>query len=151
MSVVTIARMIKLEKKKDLSLPLVFIEYLKSEDREKGWAIMILDSSTQIVRIIPTKSPCVIRVSIDYIKTKTLCDIPQEQGIIFMRNSIKTLYSSAICYAESHKTPCRPIEHYIDLSDLSISNDQLKSELLAIHGIVNVKITNLDVNNGDFG
>ena len=156
----TMARMIKLKRDGPniIVLPTEFIKSLTKKSpipyypslqpervwdvEDPKWALLILTSVTKIVRFIPAKSPTIIKVTINYLKSN---DFLQELGIVFMRNKIKTLYSTGYCFACD--PPCSPMEGYIDLSDLSISTDQLKSELLALTNIVNVEITNLDVNN----
>ena len=144
---VTIAQMIKLKKSNPIFLSTEFIENLKPKETAKVWAVMILAPSTKIIRIIPTKSPMVIKVLVEYSKSEP--DLLQELGVVFMRNKLKTIYSTGICMM--HDPPCKPYEVYIDSGDIPISKDQLNSELLAMTNVTNVEITNVDVNNGDFG
>jgi hypothetical protein len=145
---VTIARMTKIKKKNNpIIIPMDFIEYFKPEDEEKRWAVMILHPATKIIRIIHTKSPVVIKISIKW--TQIDPDTFQELGAVFIRNKIKTIQSSGFC-VEDLSLPCpdeRPCpypyteEVYIDSSNLLISNDQLRSELLTITNVTNVELT----------
>jgi hypothetical protein len=142
---VTIARMIKLKKNNSsaIVLPTDFIENLQPEDPEKRWAVIIFAPATKTIRTIPTKSPTVIKVSIEWSKTEP--DTFQELGEIFMRHKIKTLYSTGICFYESPcpygRTSLCPYVGFIDASDLHISEDQLRSEFLAMTNVTNVKLT----------
>jgi hypothetical protein len=138
MSVVTIARMIKLEKNKDLSLPMDFIENLKFRDMEKRWAVMIFELKMGLVRIIPTKSPSVIKVLVEYNQSEL--NATQELGEVFMRNKIKTIYSGGPCRC-GVIPPHRGYEGYIESYKLSVSQDQLRSELLAMTNVTKVEIT----------
>lgn len=138
----TIAQMIKLEPKPEpFLLSGDFLETLRPQNAEESSAVMILAPSTKIIRIIPTKSSMVKKLVIEYYTRKR--DFLQELGIVFRRNNIKILYGTGIC---AHDPPCNdimPLEWYIDSNDLLISEDQLKSELLAIPSIVTVEITNV--------
>ncbi|MFW9906138.1 MAG: hypothetical protein ACFFFH_17595 [Candidatus Thorarchaeota archaeon] len=143
MPAVTIAQLIKLEQKPEpLFLSGDFLETFRPDNAEKSSAVMILTPSTKIIRIIPTKSSMVKKLVIEYYTRKR--DFLQEIGIVFMRSNIKTLYSTGICF---HDPPCGPFETYIDSDDLQISEDQLKSELLAMPSIVTVEITNVNSEN----
>lgn len=146
MPAVTIAQMIRLEPKPEpLFLSDEFLETLRPKNVEESSAVMILAPSTKTIRIIPTKSSMVKKLVIEYYTRKR--DFLQEIGIVFMRNKIKTLYSTGICF---HDPPCNdimPFEGYIDSNDLLISEDQLKSELLAIPSIATVEITNVNSEN----
>jgi len=140
---VTIARMIKLNKKKPILIPPEFVENLKPEDSETRWAVIILAPScgSWTIRTIPTTSPTVIKVSIEWsqFEPETL----QELGEVFMRNNIKTLYSTGICF--HHEPPC-PYEGYMNSdfdSDLTISQEQLKDELAEIKGAHEVEIISI--------
>ncbi|UCG02696.1 MAG: hypothetical protein JSW11_01640 [Candidatus Heimdallarchaeota archaeon] len=136
---ITIAQMIKLEPKPEpLFLSGDFLETLRPPNAEKSSAVMILAHSTKIIRIIPTKSPKVLKVKIEFYNGTLFL---RELGIVLNRNNIKTLYSTTICF---HDPPCGPYETYIDSGDLQISEDQLKSELLTIPSIGNVEVTDVD-------
>ena len=143
---VTVAQMIKLEQKPEpFFLSGNFLETFRPKNAEKYSAVMILAPSTKIIRIIPTKSSMVKKLVIEYYTRKR--GFLQELGIVFGRNNIKTLYSTGICI---HDPPCNdimPFEGYIDSNDLPISEDQLKSELLAMPSIVTVEIINVNSEN----
>jgi len=148
----TIARVIKLNKKVPILIPTEFIEILKPDEMRKftrlkklkRWAVMILTPTcgSWITRTIPTKSPMVIKVSIEWsqIEPETF----QEFGEVFMRNKIKTLYSTSLCMCG--RIPPHPYEGYIDCdfdSDLMISQEQLKDELAEIKGAHKVEIISI--------
>ena len=143
---VTIAHMIKLEPKPEpFFLSGDFLETFRPKNAEESSAVMILAPSTKIIRIIPTKSSMVKKLVIEYYTRKR--GFLQEIGIVFGRNNIKTLYSTGIC---THDPPCNDImqfEGYIDSNDLPISEDQVKSELLAMPSIVTAEITNVNSEN----
>ncbi|MFX0181457.1 MAG: hypothetical protein ACFE95_00135 [Candidatus Hodarchaeota archaeon] len=144
---VTIARMIKLKRKKQPTcIPPEFFENFKPEDTKKRWAIMILAPATKIIRIIPTKSSKVLKLKIEYSNTDFLAEL----GEYFIKNSIKMIYSTGICPRMDVSqcpygmwTPC-PFYMYVDSFDLPISEDQLKSELCAKSSINNVEIAEVD-------
>ncbi|GAG53464.1 unnamed protein product, partial [marine sediment metagenome] len=66
-------------------------------------------------------------------------DFLQELGVVFMRSKIKTLYSTGLCFTQDSCT----YEGYLDSSDLTISQEQLKDELSEIKGVSKVDITTL--------
>ena len=138
---VTIAQMIKLKKSNPIFLSTEFIENLKPKETAKVWAVMILAPSTKIIRIIPTKSPMVKKVLVEYSQSDP--DMLQELGVVFMRNKLKTIYNTGICMM--HDPPCKPYEGYIESCDLKISDYQLKQELLKIKYVRNVEITKLTI------
>ncbi len=141
--VVTIARMIKLEKNKVLFIPMDFIKNLKSRDMEKRLAVMIFDLKVGLVRIIPTKSPSIIKVLIEYSQIES--NALQELGEVFLRNKIKTIYSGGPCLC-GITPPHRGFEGYVESSELSIPENQLRSELLAMTNVTNVEITKISSN-----
>jgi len=137
MSAGTIAKMIQLQESKPISLPADFLETLRPKDVEESSAVMILAPSTKIIRIIPTKSPEVVKVAIEIGELSP--DFLQELGVVFMRSKIKTLYSTGLCFTQDSCT----YEGYLDSSDLTISRDQLQDELKEIKGVSKVDITTL--------
>jgi hypothetical protein len=130
--------MIRLEKNKDHSLPLEFINNLKSEDEEKKWAIMIFTKTSKVLRIIPTRVPSVIKVFVKYSRSEP--NSIQEIGEVFMKNKITTVYSEGPCMC-GVIPPHRGYEGYIESYKLSVPEDQLRSELLAMTNVINVEIT----------
>jgi hypothetical protein len=135
-SAITIARMIKLKKNPStIVLPTEFIENLKSEDKEKRWAVMIFEPLTKIIRTIPTKSSTVIKLYIELIEDLTPKFL-EELGEILEKYDINTLYSYWVCSCPEH-----PYVVYVDSTDSASSNDRLKSELIALPTVANVKMT----------
>ena len=137
MSTVTIAKMIQLEKSKTITLPADFLETIRPKDVDESSAVMILAPSTKIIRIIPTKSNEVVKVAIEIGELSP--DFLQELGVVFMRNKIKTLYSTGLCFTQESCT----YEGYLDSSDLNITQDRLQEELSEIKGVSKVEITTL--------
>ncbi|MFX0050258.1 MAG: hypothetical protein ACFE8U_03100 [Candidatus Hermodarchaeota archaeon] len=135
--VATIARMIKFKKKSPgaIVLPADFIENLEPKDAEKKWALTIFAPKANIIWTIPTKSQTVIKVSIEW--SQIVPNTPQELGEVFMRNNIKILYSTGLCFQESSY----PYIGFIDSCDLLISEDQLRTEILALTNVTNVKLS----------
>ncbi|MFX0209682.1 MAG: hypothetical protein ACFFDT_27120, partial [Candidatus Hodarchaeota archaeon] len=85
----------------------------------------------------PTTSPEVVKVAIEIGELSP--DFLQELGVVFMRSKIKTLYSTGLCFTQDSCT----YEGYLDSSDLTISQEQLKDELAEIKGVSKVDITTL--------
>ena len=137
MSAVTIAKMIQIQESKPISLPADFLETIRPKDVEESSAVMILAPSTKIIRIIPTKSPEVIKLTIEISELSP--DFLQELGVIFMRGKIRTLYSTGLCFTEDSCT----YEAYLDSSDLIISQEQLRDELTEIKSVSKVDITTI--------
>ena len=137
MSAVTIAKMIQIQESKPISLPADFLDTIRPKDVEESNAVMILAPSTKIIRIIPTKSPEVVKVAIEISELSP--DFLQELGVVFMRSKIKTLYSTGLCFTQDSCT----YEGYIDSSDLTISQEQLRDELAKIKGVSKVEFTTL--------
>ncbi|MHA1989490.1 MAG: hypothetical protein ACW981_05260, partial [Candidatus Hodarchaeales archaeon] len=103
-------------------------------------AVMILAPSTKIIRIIPSKSDKVIKVSIEIGELSP--DFLQELGVVFMRSKIKTLYSTGLCFTQE---TCL-YEGYVDKSDLKeVTEDNLKTELQNIKGVSSVVLEELSI------
>ena len=148
---VTIAQMIKLRQKPE---PLflsgdffeTLLETLRPQKAEESSAVMILcggwPTPTNIIRIIPTKCPKVLKLKIEFSKKFwDRGDFLKGIGNFYMRNNLKSIYSTGPCLCD---LPCIPYEAYIDSDDLQISEEQLKSELLTIPSIGNVEVTDVD-------
>ena len=134
---VTIARMISLEESSPIELPMDFLETLKPKDGSST-AVMILAPSTKIIRIIPSKSDTVVKVSIEIGELSP--DFLQELGVVFMRSKIKTLYSTGLCFTQE---TCL-YEGYIDKSDfVEITEEDLRTELSNIKGVSKVTLESL--------
>ena len=147
----TLARMIKLKKNDPCAivLPNEFIESYGFQNKGIKWAVMILSPHTLTVRIIAVKGSTIVKVTVDYIKKDVYETIHELEGI-FIRNNMKTIYTSGFCISEAHKTPCHPFEAYFDPCDSPFDKDQLKSEMSEKPGVVNVEIANIDIKNGAF-
>ena len=135
-SSVTIAKMVSLEENKPISLPADFLETLRPKNNGSH-AVMILAPSTKIIRIIPAKSNSVVKVAIEIGELSP--DFLQELGVVFMRSKIKTLYSTGLCFTQETCV----YEGYIDSSDITLPEDQLKAELQGIKGVSQVEINTL--------
>ena len=135
MSAVTIAKMIQLQESKTISLPADFFE--KIRPKEESSAVMILAPSTKIIRIIPSKSPEVVKLTIEI--SELTPDFLQELGVVFMRGKIRTLYSTGLCFTQDSCT----YEAYLDSSDLTISQEQLRDELTEIKGVSKAEFTTI--------
>jgi len=131
--------MISLTEDSPISLPADFLETLRPKDGSSS-AVMILAPSTKIIRIIPSKSAVVIKVSIEIGELSP--DFLQELGVVFMRSKIKTLYSTGLCFTQD---TCL-YEGYIDRIDLKeITEDNLKNELSSIKGVSKVDLSELEI------
>ncbi len=137
MSVVTIAKMIQIQESKPISLPADFLDILRPKDVEESSAVMILAPSTKIIRIIPTKSPEVVKIAIEIGELSP--DFLQGLGVVFMRGKIKTLYSTGLCFTQDSCT----YEAYLDSSELTISQEQLRNELTEIKSVAKVEFTTI--------
>ncbi|MFB0544636.1 MAG: hypothetical protein ACETVN_02885 [Asgard group archaeon] len=130
---ITSAKIIELQAGKKIELPPDFIEALSTEEAEH--ALAIFSPSSRMIRIIPTKSEEVYKVSIEI--GELTPDFLQKMGSIFMKHRLKTAYSTGICY---HADIC-VYEGYIAGSELkNISIDILKEELGDIEGVTNVTV-----------
>lgn len=139
---VSMAHMIKTKKDNPIFIPSKFVEKLKIEGKEEEWAVMICTSpcTTKTIRIISTKSPKVLQLHFSKIKFSA-GEFLENIGSIFKRNNLKSIYSTGLCFCDP---PCG-WECYIDFSELLLTKEQLKSELLAVPSIGNVEITNVDL------
>ncbi|MFX1538544.1 MAG: hypothetical protein ACFFDI_30500 [Promethearchaeota archaeon] len=135
---VTIARMVSLESEKPIQLPADFLETLRPKDDSTTSAVMILAPSTKIIRIIPTKSGKVLKVAIEIGELSP--DFLQELGVVFMRRKIKTLYSTGLCFTQDTCV----YEGYIDTTDITFPESELKSDLEGIKGVSKVDIIMLE-------
>ncbi len=135
MSAVTIAKIIQLQESKPISFPADFLEAIRP--KEESNAVMILAPSTKIIRIIPTKSPEIVKLTIEISELSP--DFLQELGVVFMRGKIRTLYSTGLCFTQDSCT----YEAYLDSSDLTISQEQLRDELTEIKGVSKVEFTTI--------
>ncbi len=135
---VTIAKVTKLEADQPIELPEEFLAALKPDG--KNFAVMILAPNTRIIRIIPTETNEVCKVSINIGKLSP--DFLRKMGSIFIRLGIKTLYSTGLCFTQSSCV----YEGYIDSEELvDVTIDKIKEELERIEGVSSVIVETLTV------
>jgi len=135
---VTIAKMIQLHEPFDL-LGKYSVALPTKDNVYDGvkYALMILNPSTKTIRIIPARSPEVLKTTI--VIGVLSPDFLQEFGFILISNKTKTLYSTGLCFTQDRCT----YEVYIDRSDLRISQEQLSNKLTKIEGVSKVCIESL--------
>lgn len=138
---VTIAKMINWKKPESIHLPPAFIEKLVQESDEK-WAVVILHSETGTIRVIPTPSPKVVKLTI-------LGPSSHNGAQCFLEPLKVTLHRIKVQSLYGFCRYCRPhintrfrcmYEGYLNFTDLDISQDQFKTELMKITGIKTVDI-----------
>jgi hypothetical protein len=129
---VTIAKMIQLYEPEPIFLPSEFLDSI-STTSDGEYAIMILVPSSKILQIIPTKNPEVIKLTIEISDLSP--DFLQRLAMIFMKNKVKTHYSSGLCFTQDN---CF-YEGYFDLSVLAIPQEQLRDEIKVLKGVNKVK------------
>lgn len=135
---VTLAQMTVIDEAAPIKLPDRFIEALKPEGRSH--AIIILAPNTRIIRIIPTNSPKVAKITINIGKLSP--DFLRQMGSIFIRLGIKTLYSTGLCFTQE---TCL-YEGYFDSIELeNVSAETIKEEFMNIPGVSIVTIDMLEV------
>ncbi|MFQ5981372.1 MAG: hypothetical protein ACE5OZ_24790 [Candidatus Heimdallarchaeota archaeon] len=130
---VTIAKMVLLAHDQPITLPADFLASLRPKE-EGAHAIMILAPSTKIARIIPTKSPEVLKVAIEIGELSP--EFLQELGLVLMHAKIKTLYSTGLCFTQETCV----YEGYIDASEVHLPEEQLEREFSNIKGVAKVTI-----------
>lgn len=130
---VTIAKIVFLAHDQPITLPADFLASLRpTEDR--AHAVMILAPSTKIIRIIPTKSPAVLKLAIEIDELSP--DFLQELGSVLMHLQVKTLYSTGLCFTVDTCV----YEGYIDARDVNLPEDQLEREFSRIKGVSKVNM-----------
>lgn len=130
---VTIAKMVLLAYDQPITLPDDFQASLRSKE-EGAHAIMILAPSPKIIRIIPAKSPEVLKVVIEIGELSP--NFLQELGLVLMHAKIKTLYSTGLCFTQDSCV----YEGYIDASDVHVPEEQLERDLASIKGVAKVNM-----------
>jgi len=133
---VTMASMVIFSSDNTLELPKSFVTTLKeSEGQEYPYLIMILNNSSQVIRIAPTNGEQVVKLTI-YI-SELAPSFLQRLGDVLTKSKVKTLYSTGVCFTE--KT-CS-YEGYIDLTEfVETSPENLKTALSQIPGISKVEM-----------
>lgn len=136
--IITMASVLKLEEEKSIKLSEEFLHALKPEDG--NYAIIILTPNTKIIRIIPTISSKVYKISIDI--GQLTPDFLKRIGNLFLNVGLKALYSTGLCFVEEK---CM-FDGYVDSSQFEkISIDDLKKEILSVDGITGVEISILEI------
>jgi len=135
---ITIAKMLKLEPKESVQLTDEFLAALKPE--AGNYAVIILTPNTKIIRIIPTTTNRVYKVSIDI--GKLTPDFLRRIGNLFLKLGVKALYSTGLCFMEEKCV----FDGYIDPKEFEkIDVENLKAEIMAIEGITGLDISTLEV------
>jgi len=135
---ITMARMFKLEANQALQLNADFLEALKPEDG--NYAVIILTPNTKIIRIIPTTTDEVYKISIDI--EQLTPDFLKKIGNLFLSLGLRALYSTGLCFLED---TCI-FDGYIDAEEFDrIDIKKLKEDILTIEGITGVDISVLEV------
>ncbi len=128
MDELTLAEIVEL-KEKAIQLPEEFIEELG-----KPYAIMILSRSNGEIRLIPTKTSEVVKLSveIDKLSQRFLRDL----GLIIVKDKIEFLHTTGLC----RKGKQCFYEGYIEKEKLSVKIEDLKFQVSQIEGVTNVNI-----------
>ncbi|MFX0172080.1 MAG: hypothetical protein ACFE9L_09180 [Candidatus Hodarchaeota archaeon] len=134
MQPITIAKMVPLHNSTPVLLPPEFVEKSIGEARS---ALLILTSHSQIIRLIPTQSPLGVKVVVGTSELSSDFFLEIEQ--IFSRNKLKSLYCTGLCLTQDACT----YESYFDLSESSISENQLKEEISQLKGVYHVELFKL--------
>jgi hypothetical protein len=98
---------------------------------------MILGTGTKVIRIIPTKSPIVLKLVIQIGQLSPY--FLQELGVIFLKDKIATLYSTGLCFTQETCV----YEGFIDAKDLKVTPEQLRQDTKAISGVTQVTLEEL--------
>jgi hypothetical protein len=125
----TLAEIVEL-KEAGIPLPKRFLEIIG-----KPYAIMILSRSNGEIRLIPTTSREIIKLSveIDKLSQRFLRDL----GLIIVRDKIEFLHTTGLC----RKGKQCFYEGYIEKDKLSVKTEDLKLQVSKIEGVTNVNIS----------
>ncbi|MGQ9721786.1 MAG: hypothetical protein ACUVXA_10750 [Candidatus Jordarchaeum sp.] len=125
----TLAEIVDL-KEEGIRLPREFLELIG-----KPYAIMILSRSNGEVRLIPTDSSEVVKLSveIDKLSQRFLRDL----GLIIVKDKIEFLHTTGLC----RKGKQCFYEGYIEKDKLSVKIEDLKFRVSQIEGVTNVEIS----------
>lgn len=135
---ITMARMFKLETNKALQFNADFLEALKPE--VGNYAVIILTPNTKIIRIIPTMTNKVYKITIDI--GQLTPDFLKRIGNLFLSLGLKALYSTGLCFLEDKCV----FDGYIDAEEFDkIDIGELKDDIMTIEGITRVDIKVLEV------
>ncbi|NHJ31845.1 MAG: hypothetical protein FK732_03185 [Asgard group archaeon] len=134
---ITIAKMLKLELKKSVSLSNEFLDALKPE--AGNYAVIILTPNTKIIRIIPTSTNKVYKIAIDI--GRLTPDFLRRIGNLFLKLGVKALYSTGLCFMEEKCV----FDGYIDSEEFErIDVEELKAEIMSVEGITGLDISTLE-------
>jgi hypothetical protein len=125
----TLAEIVELKEGK-ISLPKKFLEVIG-----KPFAIMIVSRSNGEIRLIPTNTSEVVKLSveIDKLSQRFLRDL----GLIIVRDKIEFLHTTGLC----RKGKQCFYEGYIEKEKLSIKVEELKFQVSQIEGVTNVDVS----------
>nr|MDO8079649.1 hypothetical protein [Candidatus Freyarchaeota archaeon] len=113
-----------------IPLPKKFIEVIG-----KPFAIMIVSRSNGEIRLIPTDTSEVVKLSIeiDKLSQRFLRDL----GLIIVKDKIEFLHTTGLC----RKGKQCFYEGYIEKEKLSIKIEELKFQVSQIEGVTNVDVS----------
>lgn len=135
---ITKANVFKLKPDQKLELSNDFLEALKPEIG--NFAVVILTPNTKIIRIIPTSTEKIYKITIDI--GKLTPDFLKRIGNLFLSLGLKALYSTGLCFVEEKCV----FEGYIDSVEFeSIDMNILKKEIMTVEGITDVDFSLLKV------
>jgi hypothetical protein len=125
----TLAEIVQLKEGRIL-LPKKFIEVIG-----KPFAIMIVSRSNGEIRLIPTDTSEVVKLSveIDKLSQRFLRDL----GLIIVRDKIEFLHTTGLC----RKGKQCFYEGYIEKDKLSLKIEELKFQVSQIEGVTNVNVS----------
>ncbi|NHJ47865.1 MAG: hypothetical protein FK733_08765 [Asgard group archaeon] len=135
---ITVAKLLKLEQEKSIELSEDFFEALKPEDGQ--FAVIILNLNRKSVRIIPTSTEKIYKVSINI--DKLAQDFFQKVSNLFYEMNIKSLYSTGLCFVDNKCV----YDLYIDSVEYEkIDEAKLKDNIMKIDGITTIDIESISV------
>ena len=135
---ITKANVFKLKPDQKLELSNEFLKALKPE--VGNFAVIILTPNTKIIRIIPTSTEKIYKITIDI--GKLTPDFLKRIGNLFLSLGLKALYSTGLCFIEEKCV----FEGYIDSEEFeSIDMNILKKEIMTVEGITDVDFSLLKV------
>lgn len=137
---ITIAKLLQLIPGESIQFSEDFLHALKPK-ADYQYAIIILTPNTKIVRIIPTETNQVYKISINIGQLSP--DFLRSIGNLFLRLGLQSLYSTGLCFVEEKCV----FEGYIDSNQFKgIDLNELKKEILDLEGITAVEISILEIN-----
>ena len=135
---ITMAKMLKLEENKAVTLSSNFLEALKPVVGD--YAAILLTPNTKIIRIIPTTTDKIYKIAIDI--GQLTPNFLKKIGNLFLSLGLKALYSTGLCFIEDKCV----FDGYIDAKEFEkIDAEELKKSILTVEGITGVEVTILDI------